>query len=52
MRTIDTCFGKMYVDGDKLVSVSDSSFYYTLPDNVWTAEEIQDYCLKLKETEQ
>ena len=51
MRVVNTCFGDMYVDGDKLVNVGDKDFFYSLPDNVWTAEEIQDFCLKLKEME-
>ena len=41
----------MYVDGDRLVSVEDKDFFYTLPDNVWTEEEIQDFCLKIHEFE-
>lgn len=50
-RIVKTCFGDMYVDGDRLVSVGDENLYYSLPDNVWTAEEIQEFCEKLKEFE-
>lgn len=52
MRIVNTCFGDMYVDGDRLVSVGDDDFFYTLPDDVWTEEEIQEFCLKIYEFEQ
>lgn len=51
-RQINTVFGEMTVEKDKVVSVSDNQFWYTLPHEDMTNDEIKDYLRILHEEQE
>ena len=48
-RRITTVFGEMKVEKDRVVSVSDNEYWYTLPHEGMTNEEIKYYLRILHE---
>lgn len=51
-RRINTVFGEMKVEKDMVVSVSDNQFWYTLPYEDMTNDEIKDYLRILYEEQE
>ena len=43
MRTVTTCYGEFYMEGDIATSCMDNKYYYELPHADMTNDEIKEY---------